>query len=349
MSGTLDSCPGGTGAARPVVFLLSGQGSHSYGMGRELLEREPAFARCMERLDAVVRRRLGTSVLDAIYMAGRSSGESFDRTLLTHPAIAMFELAVAEALRARGVRPQMVLGASLGELVAAALAGAMSEEEMLSLVIDHAEAIEADCPSGAMLAVLGPLSLYYEDAWLRAQCDLASVSFPGHFVLSGEPAVIAEARSRFSRAGVSSQELAVSHGFHSRLMDGARRRLERATAAVGVRRPQIPFVSCARARVIVRLDPEHFWDVTRRPILLSQTAEWLERRGGHVYVDIGPSGTLATMMKYNLGSESRSAVLPIVTPFGGAPDNLDRVERTICGPQRREAAACSGTTKSISG
>ena len=163
-----------------VVFMFSGQGSQFYQMGRELFELHDGFRRWMLRLDAIVYNITHMSILDHIYDESKTISDQFDRTLYSHPAIFMVEYALAQILLERGIKPNYVLGTSMGEFASASIAGVISLEEALEALIEQAKALETHCQSGAMLAVLDDVSLYNETPLLYDNSELASVNFNSH-------------------------------------------------------------------------------------------------------------------------------------------------------------------------
>jgi len=141
------------------VFMFSGQGAQYFQMGRVLFEKNHVFRDSMLDLDGVARRLLGESIVGALYETSKGISEIFDQIRLTHPAIFMVEYAMARALISAGVMPGCLLGVSLGTFAASVVAGCLEPESALEMVIEHASAIEAECPRGIMIAVLAPLSL----------------------------------------------------------------------------------------------------------------------------------------------------------------------------------------------
>jgi bacillaene synthase trans-acting acyltransferase len=303
-----------------TVFMFSGQGSHSIQMGRSFFHADPIFRKQMLGLDEMARELTGESVVETLYSAAHASNAPFERTRVTHPAIFMVEYSMAQALIGAGVVPDIVLGTSLGSFVAAALAGCISLEDAVTAVVRHALAMEQKCEPGGMIAILADPRLYDEE-FLRSACDCAAVNFSSHFVVSAPLPQCTDIQHRLSALDIPWHRLAVSHAFHSRWMDQARNHFETFMKSVRIRTGRLPLVCCDRAATLAELHHGHFWDVTRHPIRFPKAIASLERNGPYCYVDAGPSGTLATIMKYVLPSTSRSTVHAILTPYGRDLEN----------------------------
>ncbi len=213
--------------SKPIVFMYSGQGSQYYNMGRVLFEQEPVFRDWMLRLDQAASALIGESLLEKLYDGKRKITEVFDRTLFTHPAIYMVEIAMTQLLLANDIHPDYVMGESLGEFAAATTAGITDWETGLEMVIQQARTIEACCVEGGMLAVLGDISLYTDSIYLRERCELASVLHNSHFVLTGGKDAIGEIAEWLSRKQIMKEPLPVSHAFHSTLLHAAEDSVQR--------------------------------------------------------------------------------------------------------------------------
>lgn len=300
---------------RKTVFMFSGQGSHYFQMGRPLFEGNPIFRKHMLRLDALVRESIGASVVETLYSPANGIAAMFDRTRVTHPAIFMVEYSTAQALIDAGVAPDIVLGTSLGSFVAATLAGFIGLEDALTAVIRHALTIEEHCQPGGMIAVLADPALY-DEKFLRSACECAAVNFASHFVVSATQAQCKNIENHLDSRDIPWQRLAVSHAFHSRWIDEGRIPFETFMKSVPVKSGTLPLVCCDRAATLSKLHPSHFWDVTRHPIRFPAAIANLEQKGSYRYVDAGPSGTLATIMKYVLTPASRSGAHATLTPYG---------------------------------
>lgn len=308
----------------PTVFMFSGQGSHYFQMGRELYERDAIFRRCMTQLDAIACAMIGQSVVEAIY-SPRHKSETFDRTLLTHPAIFMVEYSLAQSLMAAGVKPDLTLGASLGTFAAAAIAGWLSVEDAMAAVLKQAIAFETCCEPGGMIAVLADPTLMDERV-LGEHSELAGINFASHFAVSMTRAAIPVIEAHLAQRQIVFQRLPVSFAFHSRWIEEAQAPFESfMRSSVRCTRGPLPLVCCEQARPLDSASELSFWRVVRHPIRFREAIARLEQRGMHRYIDAGPAGTLATFLKYELPAATRSSVHAILTPFGQDQKNFARL------------------------
>ena len=296
---------------RPLVFCYSGQGSQFYRMGLPLFEQEPMFRRTMLELDERVKARLGVSVVDMLYKDAPppTASSSFTRTLVTHPAIFMVQRAMTELLAAKGVRPDAVLGMSLGEFAAAAAAGALGVEQALDAVLLQAELLEDGCPEGGMMAVLGAPRLLDTLPELAGSVTIVSVNAPEHFVLAGDRSTLERLRARLRELRVPAQLLPVSRAFHSAAIDGIAARFAAAVAGWPAAAPRVPLLSCAAGGATAALAPgPHLWRAVREPIRLRETVQAQAVQQHSLFVDLGPSGTVAALLRLILapGGGSRS-------------------------------------------
>jgi bacillaene synthase trans-acting acyltransferase len=310
-----------------TVFMFSGQGSQYFQMGKELFEKNDTFHHWMVRLDELARRSTG-SVVDALYSGARAKGDPFDRTLLTHPAIFMVEYSLAQALMEAGVRPDLVLGASLGSFAAAAVAGFMDVEDALSAAIRQAMALEDACEPGGMIAILADPVLFGEP-FLSSRGELAAVNFSSHFVVTAKRAELAAIESDLKQRNIGHQRLPVSFAFHSRWIDEARAPFVSLMRSIGRKKNQLPLVCCERTGIVNELSDDYLWDVVRRPIRFRETIARLEQQGPRQYIDVGPAGTLATFLKYGLPKSTASTAHAILTPYGLDLKNLAAVSSSF--------------------
>lgn len=299
--------------------MFSGQGSHYYQMGKQLFDDHVVFRYWMTRLDNLAQRISGRRVIDAIYSSSKS--EVFERTLLTHPAIFMVEYSLAQCLMHEEVKPDLTLGTSLGSFAAAAVAGYIEVEDAMAAVLEQAIAFEASCERGGMIAVLADPSLYDED-FLNEHSEMAGINFNSHFAVSAAQTDLDMIEACLKQRNVIHQRLAVSFAFHSHRIENARERFISYMKSISLREGVLPLVCCEQGATLTDLPDGFFWRVVRNPIRFRETVEHLERRGRHRYIDVGPSGTLATFAKYCMPETSRSTAHAILTPFGQDRKNL---------------------------
>ncbi|HBF38389.1 MAG TPA: acyltransferase [Firmicutes bacterium] len=310
---------------KPIIFMFSGQGSQYYQMGRKLFQHNPTFRKWMVVIDDFVRRKIGSSVIDEIYNPKNRAEEPFVRTLFTSPAIFMVEYSLAQVLLEGGVEPGYLLGASLGEFIAATLSGVLGMEECVDYLLKQAETLEHCCKNSSMLTIVASPDLYYKDPQLFAETEIASINFHSHFVISGKNEKIAEISGFLKGREIISLCLPVSFGFHSSWIDPAAPICRDFLKTISFHKPEIPLISCLSGTELTGIPENYFWDVVRKPVQFQQTLQELERKAAYFYLDLGPSGTLATFTKYNLKPDSSSSFQAIMTPFHQELKNLQKI------------------------
>jgi acyl transferase domain-containing protein len=304
-----------------TVFMFSGQGSHYYEMGRTYYENEPRFRQEMQRLDVIVRELCGCSIIETLYYSGHQKGDTFDRTPLTSAAIFMVEHALATTLIAAGTEPDLVLGTSMGSFAAAATAGCIDAAEALAFVVRQAKILESSCAPGAMIAVLNGPQLHEEQP-LAENSEIASLNCPGHFVVACSHERVKIVEAFLKHRHVAARRLGVSLAFHSRWIQEAEQPFTHCMRSLRLRPARTAFACCAAAKVRTELPQDFFWKVIREPIRFQQTVAALEDADSYRYIDVGPSGTLATFLKYCLPPDSTSTALVTMSPFGNELKNL---------------------------
>ncbi|WP_083657009.1 ACP S-malonyltransferase [Paenibacillus sp. FSL R5-0766] len=306
--------------------MFSGQGSQYPQMGKELFEQDALFRETMLALDQTVLECGGESIVQYMYGESSTDEDRFERTILSHPAIYMVEYALAQSLLTRGVIPDYVLGSSLGEFAAAAIAGVFSAKDGLRCVMKQAIRFEQHCPSGAMLAILGDASLYPELPEIE-YCTLVSVNYDGHFVISGSVHTLEKAQEWLTSHAVFSQMLPVSFAYHSQWIDSAEAAYTEDLQAFTFAAPNIPLISCMTGGEAGRIAHNHFWQVARKPILFREAIQKLESAGPHHYIDISPGGTLAGFVKRLADKQASSAAVVLLSPFYRDKEQLESVAR----------------------
>jgi acyl transferase domain-containing protein len=316
-------------ANRKTVFMFSGQGSQYFEMGRALYEQRSTFRHWMERMDLIIRELSGCSVIDALFNQGRDKTEVFDRTMLSHPAIFMVEYAAAQTMIEAGVTPDLTLGASMGSVVAATVSGCLGWEDALSATVRQARILEARCERGGMIAILSEPALYDDDG-LRGNCVIASVNFPSHFVVAAKQGRLEaiEAFLRGKRVGFA--RLPVSFAFHSPWIEEAKAPFEELWRSLSHQAAAIPMACCVLSETLTKLPENYLWTLAREPSRFYQTVMQLEANGPFRYIDLGPTGTLATFLKYALPPASPSTWQAALSPRDVAMESWTAV---VAGPR----------------
>jgi acyl transferase domain-containing protein/acyl carrier protein len=318
---------------RPVVFMFPGLGDHYAGMAAGLYRDEPVFRQAFDRCSELLRPHLGLDLGELLYAAGaaeEAGGLSFRELLrrggadaaagdprlretwLAQPAVFAVEHALAQLLIAWGVRPQAMIGYSLGEYVAACLAGVLSLEDALFLVARRARLI-SDLPAGAMLAVALPEG---EVAPLAGgDASLAAANGPALSVWAGPLAAIETLERRLAERGVAASRLQTSHAFHSRMMDPIAGALNDLTRTVRLAPPRIPYLSNVTGAWITAeeaTDPSywarHMCGVVRFGDGLAELLGQAER----ILLEVGPGQSLVAFARQHPAwdGDARRLALP---------------------------------------
>ncbi len=302
------------GGRRPVAFLLAGVGDHYPGMASRLYETEPVFRaaldRCFEILAEAPWRDLRETVfadggraaeggLDLRRMLGRGEADEasqrLHRTLYAQPAVFAVEHALAQLWISWGVEPEALLGYSLGEYVAACLAGVFPLEDALPLVAERARWIE-ELPAGSMLAV--PLPEEEVRGRLSPGLDVAAVNGPQLSVVSGLPEEVASLASRLEEEGIAARQLPTTHAFHSRRMEPLAERLTERVRRLRPMAPRIPVLSNVTGTWLTAAeatDPAYWARHLCGQVRFSDGLAELWKNPSRVLLEVGPGQGLSAL------------------------------------------------------
>ncbi|WUV61000.1 acyltransferase domain-containing protein [Streptomyces sp. NBC_01478] len=318
---------------RDIVFMFSGQGAQYVGMGAELYRTEPAyrdaFDTCADLLIPILGRDLRDLVLGDS-AADRSSGavedpavaELLRRTEFAQPALFAVEYALARLWESWGIRPAAMIGHSVGEYVAACLAGTMPLQDALRLIALRGRMMQA-LPPGRMLSVALPIQ--EAERFVRGDVAVAASNAPSLTVLSGPAEALDDIERTLAAKGVAVRPLHTSHAFHSPAMDPILEDFRALAAAVPLAAPAVPFVSNLTGTWITdeeATSPDYWVRHLRRRVRFHEGLVTLVETGPLALIEVGPGTALATLARQNPEMSGNLVVGSLPAP--GRPVPADR-------------------------
>lgn len=322
---------------RPVVYMFPGMGDQYVDMALGLYQAEPTFRVCVDRCAALLEPLLGRDIRAVMYAHGTApragadtpatngridlramlrrgeqtdhTTQPIDETALAHPILFTIEYALAQVWIEWGIRPRAVVGHSIGEYVAACVAGVFSLEDGLTLVAHRAQLIDG-LPRGAMLAVLLPEAEVLP--WLGDQLSLAAVNTPHACVVSGRPETVTKLEQTLLEQGIACQQLQTTHAFHSAMMAPIEEQLHAVLARIRLRSPAIPVFSTVTGDwmgAAEATDPAYWSRHIRQTVRFADGLQALLQQPEQVLLEMGPGQTLAAMAKQHPAHTAAHVVL----------------------------------------
>ncbi|MGH8212699.1 MAG: amino acid adenylation domain-containing protein [Rhodanobacteraceae bacterium] len=301
-----DALPAQTAQARDVIWMFPGQGAQYAGMGRVLRATEPEFGDALDACAEILAGELGFDLRERLF-----SGETdaLGETRITQPATFAIEYALAQLWLARGIRPVALIGHSVGEFVAAVIAGVMSLDDAARLVARRGRLMQAQ-PAGAMLSVrLGADKLV---ARLPASLSLAAENAPDACVVSGEIADIETLRISLEADGVACRPLRTSHAFHSAMMDAVVEPFRAEVERIRLAAPRIPIASTLQGEWLDEksaTSPDYWTRHLRGTVCFARALSLAaESAPASILLELGPRRTLAALARMNPQARSHVAI-----------------------------------------
>ncbi len=312
-----------TDTSPPVAFLFPGQGVQHVNMAVGLYEAEPVFRGCVDECCRILAPRLGLDLRSLLFPAAahhETAATRLNETSITQPALFVIEYALARLWQHRGIKPAMLAGHSLGEYVAACLAGVFSLDDALLLVALRAGLMQAQ-PRGAMLAVRLPET--EAAALAKDGLALAAINAPELCVLAGPTGTIADLEQALSARGIGAKKLTTSHAFHSPMMEPVLAPFVTALESIRLQAPQLPCLSNLTGTWLTAeqaTDPAYWAAHLRSTVRFADNVRTLLGEGSPVLLEVGPGQALSSLVRLHAAALGHAAP---VSSLGRPTDKQD--------------------------
>ena len=283
-----------------IAFLFTGQGSQYVNMGRELYENSSVFRETINKCDEILSTFRTTSLKEILYPAENINAFNLsilNQTAYTQPALFAIEYALAQLWHSWGIKADIVMGHSVGEYVAATVAGIFSLEDGLKLIAERGRLMQELPAGGEMFAVMASESKVKTFIAPYPEIAIAAINGPESIVISGESAAMKTIVSSFSVVGIKAKQLEVSHAFHSPLMEPMLANFEAVAAQLTYNQSKIPVISNLTGTIADQsIASAQYWiNHVRQPVRFVQGMETLHKQGAEIFLEIGPKPILLGM------------------------------------------------------
>jgi amino acid adenylation domain-containing protein len=298
----------------PVAFMFPGQGTQYVKMGWEVYQTEPTFKEAVDICSEMLKPHLGLDLCCVLYPSQEETelaSQQLNQTAIAQPAIFTIEYALSQLLMSWGIHPQVMIGHSIGEYIAAHLAGVFSLKEALALVAARGQLMQ-QMPPGSMLAV----SLAAEEVQplLSEECAIAAINAPSLCVVSGTMEAIAQLERQLIENSIKSRRLHTSHAFHSPMMKPILEAFGEQVKKVNFQPPKIPYISNVTGTWITTAqatDPNYWVQHLRSSVQFAKGVQLLLQESDRLLLEVGAGNTLSTFAKLSsVGSQAVLTTLP---------------------------------------
>ncbi|MGA9527480.1 MAG: amino acid adenylation domain-containing protein [Terriglobales bacterium] len=296
-----------------IVFLFGGQGTQYVNMGLNLYDGEPLFRAVVDDCCEYLKPHLGRDLREVLYPPvgdEKTAQISLQDTFFTQPSIFAIEYALARFWQSLGIEPATMAGHSIGEFVAATLAGVWKLEDALSIIALRGRLMQ-ELPRGSMMAVNSAAESIADT--LPTALQIASNNAPALCVVSGPEAEVAEFQKRLEAEGIVCRHLHTSHAFHSAMMDPMVKPLREAVSKIELHAPVRPFVSTVTGRMITAAettDPAYWANHARATVEFSKAIQCLKEQDYDLFLECGPRSTLCSLARQHFTAEHPATAIP---------------------------------------
>lgn len=285
---------------RPVVFMFPGGGAQYVNMGKDLYGSEPVFREEIDRCCVILKDQLGYDMRELLFVSEEkraAASERLERTSVALPALFAIEYAMAKLLISWGIRPEAMIGHSLGEYVAACLAGVFSLADALAIVVLRGQLFET-LPRGAMLSVFLPESEVLP--LIGERLSIAAINSPSQCVISGPAEAIDEVVESLSARGGDFRRIHIVVAAHSEMVTPIQDQFRKLIEQFELRAPTIPFISNVTGTWVTReeaTDPAYWAKHLRQPVRFADGLQELMKEANRILLEVGPGQGLSTLAK----------------------------------------------------
>jgi acyl transferase domain-containing protein/acyl carrier protein len=324
------------GRTPKIACLFTGQGSQYATMGHHLMKTQPLFRRSMIACDTYLRERFDLPLLEILYgNVAADDPQRIDRTSIAQPALFSLEASLVDLWKSWGVRPNAVMGHSLGEFSAAYAAGVFSLEDGLMLTAERGRLMDSVQVPGAMAVLFAPKQFVESAIELnRLPISIAAINGPLNTVISGAKSAVELMLKEVEKAGVQYKSLAVSQAFHSELMESIQPAFLEIARRIDFRMPSLGIISnvtgdFASAEITT---PEYWCAHIRKPVLFADGLKSLHQRNYRAFLEVGPDATLIGMGRHIFNDESSNWITGLRKQSDGHQQMLRALGAlTLCG------------------